>query len=102
VAQADPPAPTLAHGQWDPAVSEALHVAGDGSIGDTEMLGQVSNLDPLTAGGIESFDQCLLAFDPPQGEMPISGGSCEPDSCVHGNHRKEDIGLSGLFRTVSR
>ena len=83
VGQADPTSTTLVHGQWDPAESETFHVTGDRSIGDTEMPGQLANPDPLTAEGMESFDQLLLPLDTPQGEMPITRRSGEPDSVVH-------------------
>ena len=36
------------------------------------MPGQLANLDPLAADGMELFDQFLLTLDTPQGEMPIA------------------------------
>lgn len=38
-----------------------------------EVARQVGQLYPLAVGGVESFDQCLLALDAPQDQMPIAG-----------------------------
>jgi hypothetical protein len=37
-----------------------------------QVAGQLSQLDPLTAGGVEPLDQCLLTLDPPQCQVPVA------------------------------
>jgi hypothetical protein len=32
---------------------------------------------------MQAIDQCLLPLDPPQGQVPVAGGSGEPNPPIH-------------------
>lgn len=51
-------------------------------------------------GVVEPLDQCLLAFDAPQCQVPVAGGCGELGASVHELHPKHDAGMSGLVRIV--
>ena len=80
--EAHPASAALARVQRDPTESESFHVAGDCPLGHAELAGQLAQPHPLTAGGVQSFDQCLLALNTRQCQVSVAGGRGEPDA-VH-------------------
>jgi hypothetical protein len=90
----------LARVQRDTAESESFHVAGNRPHRHAEVARQLAQPYPLTAGGVQSFDQCLLALNTPQCQVSVAGGRGEPDGLVHRINLKGDTGAAGLLCIV--
>jgi ketosteroid isomerase-like protein len=56
---------------------------------------------PPAVGGVQSFDQSLLALNTPQCQVSVAGGCGELGASVHRLSLKPGTGVSGLVRIVS-
>jgi hypothetical protein len=87
----------LVRAQRDPAEPQPFHVAGDRPHRHAEIAGQAAQRHPLAVGGVQSFDQCLLALDTPQREVPVSRSRRELDTPIHRRIVTMTLACQGWF-----